>query len=193
MKKILLLLFTLALCLPQCYAQTLSYSQLHKLLNTWMQGKGKNVRVINMELRALSPKWKISSFIPTSDDQYTKYYVWTSIDGQKDTSAVALYIEEDESTTKYSLRYAFHSLTNYQSLSQSLKSDHYYSRINTQTDDSKGELELLALADNSLPMNKRIDFMLSDYDLHSSSEHPRLFTVDINSRYIPKSTSNQKL
>lgn len=158
------------------------------MFKTWEQVKGNNIQSITTLLHSINPKWKLSSATPSFDsDKETKYWIWTAVTSSKDTSAFALYIDEDESTTKYSLRYAFHSKVGYQSLATALKADPYYlGRVTTQTDNSKGEVSLLALANDDLPMPKRIDFLLSDYNLNSSDDHPRLFTVDINSRYIPK-------
>jgi len=106
---------------------------------------------------------------------------------QVDTSAFAVYIDEDATTVKYSLKYALHSLSRYYEIETSLNAaPRYKVRITTSTDNSKGETDLFGHGDDSLLMNMRIDFLLSHYNLNSTGEHPRLFTVDIFSRYIPK-------
>lgn len=187
MKKILILL-VLSVLASSTFAQSLTYNQLQSIFMTWMQSKGANVSILNKKLNTINPKWKIVSYKPMiAQNGEEKYYAWTTLDTKKDTTAIAVYIEEDATTIKYSLKYAFHNNVSYNGLVKGLRASTYYAnRITTETDESKGETSLFGHPDESLPIANRIDFLLSDYNLNSDDTHPRLYTVDIFSRYIPK-------
>jgi hypothetical protein len=184
MKKFLVLISFVAL-VNATHAQSISYTQLQRILNTWMKGKGATAKDISAQLHTISPKWKMLSNMPAVDGEST-YYAWTALDTKSDSTALAVYIDKDATTVKYTLKYAFHSKALYDSMLRSLRASTYYQsgRITAFTDNSKGELTTTALANDSLPMASRIDFMLSDYD-SNAGPNPRLFTVETFSRYIP--------
>lgn len=187
MLKNLIIIICFNLAVSKVSAQSINYSQLQKVFTTWMNSKGKTTTGIATQLKAISPKWKLMSLEPLTDGD-SKYYVWTALDTKTDTSAVAMYIEEDETTVKYSLRYAYHSKVLYNSMVESLKASSYYAkgRITSFTDKSKNEVTLNGFPDETLPIAQRIDLLLSSYELNNSAAHPPLYTVDIYSRYIPK-------
>lgn len=184
MKKFLVLISFVAL-VNASRAQSISYTQLQHILNTWMQGKGTTAQAISAQLHAIYPKWKMLANMPAVDGE-TTYYAWTTLDTKSDSTAIALYIDKDATTIKYTLKYAFHSKALYDSMLRSLNASTYYQngRITTFTDKSKAEVTTTALANDSLPMASRIDFMLSDYN-SNAGPNPQLFTVETFSRYIP--------
>ena len=188
MKKLLLLVCFLAFTIAS-NAQTLSYSELQQVFNKWMQGKSKTVETVNLQLKAISPKWKMQFHKPmTTTGGEEKYYFWSIVDAKRDTTVLALYIEEDETTVRYALKYAFHDQAVYNSLLQSLKTAPYYNgNITTDTNNSTGESSILAHPSESLPLSKRIDAILTNYSLNVDARN-RLYSIEISSRIIPKTT-----
>ena len=173
MKK-LLLLFCLTISISLTYAQGITYNQLQHIYKNWVQSKATNVKAISAQLHLISPKWKIMSEQPITEGT-TNYYAWTTLDTKTDTTVIALYVEQDGDNIKYSLRYAFHSKLLYNSIMQSLKTSiDYKSSITSATDNSKGEYDVTGNGNGIRPY-----FELSDYNLNSSAEHTRLYTVDI--------------
>jgi len=167
-------------------AQSVSYAQLHQLFKVLMTGEPTTVKTISMQLHAINPKWQLITKEPLYDGE-TKYYYWRAKETNSDSTAIAIYIDEDATTLKYTIKYAFHSKALYDSMLRSLTASSYYpsGSVTSFTDNSKGEFTTTALASNSLPMASRIDFILSDYNINAGP-NPRLFTVDIFTRYIPK-------
>lgn len=187
MLKNLIIIICFNLAVSKVSAQSISYNQLQKVFTAWMNSKGKAVSGITTQLKAISPKWKLLSPKPITDGE-TKYYTWVALDTKTDTTAIAVYIEEDATTVKYTLRYTYHSKALYNAMVSSLKASTYYEkgRITTFKDNSKGEFSLNALPDESLPIQQRIDVLLSSHELNVSADNPALYTIDIYSRYIPK-------
>lgn len=185
MKKLIYLTLFIAF-INVSNAQSVSYSQLHGIFSTLTTSQTNTIHEITLQLRKISPKWQLITHKPITDGE-TKYYYWRAKESGLDSSALAIYIDEDDSTVKYSLRYAFHNKALYDALLHSLNSSSYYptGSITSFTDNSKGEFTITAMASDTLPMASRIDFTLSDYNSNAGS-NPRLFTVDIMTRYIPK-------
>jgi len=117
----------------------------------------------------------------------TRYYVWTLKDGKSDTTAIALYIEEDTETIKYSIRYAFYDRATYLAFQQAIVGSGEYKggRLTYFSDKSKHHFTTTGKGNDSLPMDSRTDLFLTDY-ADTNDDTPRLFTLDISSRYIKK-------
>jgi hypothetical protein len=151
-----------------------------------MQSKGTGYKSITNNLKALSSKWKLKSTTPTVEGENT-YYVWSTANVIGDTTAIAVYIEEDATTTKYSLRYAYHNTALFNSIQQGLKSSpNYQGRITTFTDHSKGTRTVMGHPSEALPMASRFDFISTEYYIDDQANTSRFYSVDLSSRYIQK-------
>jgi hypothetical protein len=182
---IIIICFTTAVCNAE--AQSINYNQLQRLFTIWMNSKGKSTTTLTTQLKSISPKWKLLNTTAQVDGA-TKYYAWSALDATSDSTIIAVYIDEDNESTKYTLRYAHHSKGLYNTMGTALRASSYYAkgRITTFRDNSKNEFTLNGFPDETLPMPQRIDILLSSYELNVSAAHPALYTVDIYSRYIPK-------
>jgi hypothetical protein len=186
MKKLILIL-CLSMFTHITLAQSLSYEQVKKLFNTWMNAKGKSTDGINSQLKLNNPKWKLQSPQPQVEGE-ERSYIWVLVNAHSDTTALVVYIEEDATTVKYSLRYAYRNSVLYNQMASSLKASPYYhsGRITSFKDDSKGQATITATPDETLPIAKRVDAILTDYNTNSSPKDSPLYTIDVFTRYIPK-------
>lgn len=187
MFKHLVIIICFTFAVSNAEAQMVNYDQLQKLFYTWTSNKGKSASIVTAQLKAINSKWKLMNTTAHIEGA-TKYYAWSAIGSKSDTSIIAVYIDDDDESTKYTLRYAHHSKALYNTMVTALKDSPYYAkgRITTFSDKSKNEFTLNGLPDEALPIAQRIDILLSSYELNNNAAHPPLYTVDIYSRYIPK-------
>lgn len=166
------------------YAQNLSYGQVVDLFNTWKERKDISTLPILNKLHDNNPQWQYSSRGHSED---TRYYVWKLVDKRSDTTALALYIEEDATTVKYSLRYAFFDRATFLSMQTAVVGSGKYKdgRLTYLNDQTTHKFTTTGRGDDSLPMNQRTDLILTDFASYND-DRPRLFTLDISSRYIKK-------
>jgi hypothetical protein len=183
MKRLLTLTMVL-LVTHSVKAQSLSFNQLNNIYNLWKQSKGTGIKSISSQLSIVSPKWKLKFIKPIIEDD-SKCYLWTYLDAKQDTTAIALYVEEDNETLKYSLKYVFHKKETFNLIKSNLQQSGYKGQITISTDNSKGETSITALDADDVPLPSRIDYFLVDYNLHQNSP-TFTYTVDLTSRFIKK-------
>jgi len=155
------------------YAQSIPYAKVISIFNTWKTTNATSVKSTSSQLKAISPKWSLESTKPTVEDE-TKYYLWKAPEGSANTQYFALYIEEDATTVKYSLKYIFYNKASYQAYLTSLKGSNP-EKINTFEDRSKNEFTTTA-------EKAKINYFLKEFLMDGT----KAYSIDIETKYINK-------
>lgn len=176
MKKIYLLaIFQFTFFLS--YSQTLTYNQVLNLYDTWVKAKGLDYKTVNTHIKAVSPKWILESVKPTIEED-TKYFKWSSPILNNDTLLVATYIEEDDETVKFDIRYVFFSKLQFQTFENSMRATE--TTVTSFKNNKKQETEYFSQGPTR-------SILLREFPVEDANPEKFAYTLDIFSRYIPKS------